>query len=192
MLEDVLTALHDSRFVDQITVLTPDRRVMDYATPLGAKTLIDSSDRGINEAIADATEYEMDERDGTPLLILPVDVPLVKSKTIDYIIGRIENSSGPLVVISPSTTKGTNALLRNPPNIIPTRYGIDSFEAHVQEAKERKIRLEIYRSEDLEIDLDTPPDLYKILSKGNSTRTSSFLESILREEKVSARGSCLT
>jgi 2-phospho-L-lactate guanylyltransferase (CobY/MobA/RfbA family) len=82
-------------------------------------------------------------------------------------------------VISPSIAKGTNALLRNPPNAIPTRYGLNSFDAHVAEAESKKVHLEVYRSEDLEVDVDTPSDLYEIMRRGNSTKTSEFLRNIL-------------
>lgn len=180
MLEDVVIALHKSSLVDQITVLTPDKRVIDHAVTLGVKTIVDPTDQGINESIANATRYEIQERSGAPLLVLPVDVPLVKASTIDAIISKVRRPSSSIVVISPSITRGTNALLRNPPDVIPTRYGANSFEAHIKEAKRKQIRLEVYHAEDLEIDLDTPSDLYEILRKGDSTRTSNYLTSILR------------
>lgn len=179
MLEDVLASLSESDLVDQVAVLTPDRQVADRAENLGARTMMDQTNVGINESIAMVTEYEIKERSGMPLLILPVDVPLVKPTTIDSIIRKVDNPNHALVVISPSTAKGTNALLRNPPDAIPTHYGVGSFGAHVAEAMARKVRLEVQRSEDLEIDVDTPSDLYEIMRKGNSTRTSRFLRRIL-------------
>jgi len=162
-----------------VIVLTPDIQVADHATSLGAQTMMDRTNGGINESLAKATDYEIKERGGSPLLILPVDIPLVKPSTIDSIVRRVHKSDRALVVISPSIAKGTNALLRNPPNIIPTHYGVNSFDAHVVEAKSRKIHLEIYRSEDLEIDADTPSDLYEIMRRGDSTRTSEFLRNTL-------------
>jgi 2-phospho-L-lactate guanylyltransferase len=179
MLEDVLASLSESDLVDQVAVLTPDRQVADHAENLGARTMMDQTNGGINESIAMVTEYEIKERSGMPLLILPVDVPLVKPTTIDNIIRKVDKPNHTLVVISPSTVKGTNALLRNPPDAIPTHYGVGSFDAHVAEATARKVRLEVHRSEDLEIDVDTPSDLYEIMRKGNSTRTSRFLRRIL-------------
>lgn len=183
MLEDVLTCLNKSSLVDKIFIITPDRHVTDYASSFSVKTIMDIADRGINESIARVTEHKLKSRCASPLLVLPVDVPLVRSNTIDGIIGKLEDSVDPLVVISPSGSKGTNALLRNPPNVIPTRYGANSFEAHIEEATSRKIPLIVYRSEDLEIDLDTPSDLYQIMKRGNSTRTSQFLNGILQLRK---------
>ncbi len=179
MLEDVLASLSESDLVDQVSVLTPDRQVADHAEDLGAITMMDQTNGGINESIAMFTEYEIKERSGVPLLILPVDVPLVKSTTIDKIIRKVGKSNHALVVISPSTVKGTNALLRNPPDAIPTHYGVGSFDAHIAEAMARKVRVEVLRSEDLEIDVDTPSDLYEIMRKGNSTRASRFLRRVL-------------
>jgi 2-phospho-L-lactate guanylyltransferase len=183
MLEDVLTSLRKSSLVEQIFVITSDRRVMDYASSYNVDTIMDRADHGINESVARATNNELRTRCASPLLVLPVDVPLVRSGTIDCIIGKLENPVGPLVVISPSGSKGTNALLRSPPNVIPTRYGANSFDAHVEEAVSRKIPLIIYRSEDLEIDLDTPSDLYQIMKRGNSTKTSKLLNGILQAGK---------
>jgi 2-phospho-L-lactate guanylyltransferase len=179
MLEDVLASLRESDLVDQVAVLTPDRQVADRAENLGVRTMMDQTNGGINESIAMVTEYEIKERSGMPLLILPVDVPLVKPTTIDNIIRKVDKPNHNLVVISPSTVKGTNALLRNPPDAISTHYGVGSFDAHVAEAMARKVRLEVLRSEDLEIDVDTPSDLYEIMRKGNSTRTSRFLRRVL-------------
>jgi 2-phospho-L-lactate guanylyltransferase len=179
MLEDVLASLSDADLIDQVAVLTPDRQVADRAEDLGARIMMDQTNGGINESIAMVTEYEIRERRGMPLLILPVDVPLVKPTTIDDIIRKVGKPNHDLVVISPSTVRGTNALLRNPPDAIPTHYGVDSFDAHVAEATARNVHVEVHRSEDLEIDVDTPSDLYEIIRKGNSTRTSRFLRSIL-------------
>lgn len=182
MMEDVIASLKKSNLVSQVVVLTPDRQVADLAENLGAGTMMDHTNGGINESIAKATEFEIKERSGSPLLVLPVDVPLVKPTTIDNIIRRVDEPNHALVVISPSIAKGTNALLRNPPDAIPTRYGVNSFDAHVAEAAARKVHLKVHRSEDLEIDVDTPSDLYEIMKKGNSTRTSEFLRGILHDE----------
>ena len=184
MLEDVLAALDRSSLVDQIKVLTPDKRVADYAVALGTGTIEDQYDLGINESLAIATKHEIQDRGGPPLVILPVDIPLVKASTIDAIISRLNGSSSPLVVISPSRNGGTNALLRNPPDIIPTRYGPNSSEAHVREAEKRGVRVEVYRAEDLEIDLDTPQDIHEFLRKKDSTRTLDYLESILQAKTI--------
>jgi len=184
MLEDVLTSLKKSSLVDQVFIITPDKHVMDYASSFGVKTIRDLARNGINNSIARVTRRELKSRSASPLLVLPVDVPLVRSRTIDGMIGKLGNPVDPLVVISPSGSKGTNALLRNPPNVIPTRYGANSFDAHIVEAASRKIPLMVYRSEDLELDLDTPSDLYRIMEKGNSTKTSQFLNVILQAGRV--------
>jgi len=184
MLEDVLTSLKKSSLVDQVFVITPDKQVMDYASSFNVKTIMDLARNGINESIARVAKRELKSRSCSPLLVLPVDIPLVRPSTIDGIIGKLENPVDPLVVISPSGSKGTNALLRNPPNVIPTRYGANSFDAHIEEAASRKIPLMVHRSEDLEIDLDTPSDLHRIMMRGNSTKTSQFLNGILQASRV--------
>jgi 2-phospho-L-lactate guanylyltransferase len=181
MMEDVVSSLKRASLVDHVVVLTPDSGVADYAENLGAQAMIDKTNGGINESLTEATDYEIKERSGSPLLILPVDVPLVKTSTIDSIVRRVGELNHALVVISPSIAKGTNALLRNPPDAIPTRYGVNSFDAHVAEAVSRKVPLEVYRSEDLEVDADTPSDLYEIMRRGDSTRTSEFLRNVLQD-----------
>lgn len=182
MMEDVIDSLKGSSLVERALVLTPDRKVAERAQSLGAEAMMDKTKGGINESIAEVTSYEVKKGTRSSLLVLPVDVPLVKSATIDSIIGRVKTHDQAFVVISPSVSKGTNALLRNPPDAIPTRYGINSFDAHIAEAMARSIQLEIHRSEDLEIDLDTPSDLYEIMRRGNSTKTSEFLRTILADQ----------
>ena len=183
MMEDVIASLKKSSLVNHVVVLSPDRRVADYAEKLGVETMMDKTNGDINDSLAEATNCEIRDRNGSPLLVLPVDVPLVRATTIDAIVSKVGKPNHPLVVISPSIANGTNALLRNPPDAIPTRYGVNSFEAHVAEAVARKVHFEVYRSEDLEVDVDTPRDLYEVMRKGDLTKTSGFLKNILRDQR---------
>jgi 2-phospho-L-lactate guanylyltransferase len=183
MMEDVIASLKKSSLVNHVVVLTPDSRVADHGKKLGVETMMDKTNGDINDSLTEATNFEIRERSGSSFLVLPVDVPLVKPTTIDSIISRVGKPNHPVVVISPSITNGTNALLRNPPDAIPTRYGVNSFDAHVAEAVARKVHLEIHRSDDLEIDVDTPGDLYEVMRKGDSSKTSEFLKNVLKGQK---------
>ena len=83
--------------------------------------------------------------------------------------------SGEIVVLSPSTDGGTNALLRNPPNIIRTCYGVDSFKKHLELAEEAGCKIEVIISSTLKLDIDTFLDIETFLSKCPSNTTGRYL-----------------
>jgi 2-phospho-L-lactate guanylyltransferase len=72
----------------------------------------------------------------------------------------------PVVVIAPDRRgSGTNALLASPPGLIDYDFGPDSFEQHVNRAKEAGARVEICEISSIGLDLDLPEDL-EVLREG--------------------------
>lgn len=88
------------------------------------------------------------------------------------------------VVISPSRTLGTNALLLRPPGVIPLRFGGRSFPLHVEESLKAGIRPRIYRSPTVATDVDGVEDLLAAETLGLGTRTRDFLLSLGRNRFV--------
>jgi 2-phospho-L-lactate guanylyltransferase (CobY/MobA/RfbA family) len=82
------------------------------------------------------------------------------------------------VVISPSKTNGTNALLIRPPDLIDLRFGGESFPLHAQEAFRAGVKPRIYRSPSVVTDIDEPADLLSIETLGLGTRSHDFLFSL--------------
>jgi len=80
------------------------------------------------------------------------------------------------VIIVPSADgTGTNALVRTPPDAIESRFGKDSFRAHLEQARVRGIAAEVMRPPDIVFDVDTPEDVAALLSRAPDCRTAALL-----------------
>jgi 2-phospho-L-lactate guanylyltransferase len=151
MLTDVLNALTSSK-LSNIVVISPDDRVLNLAKSFGVDAI--NIDLGLNESIS----YIKDIVNNFDLsIVTPLDIPLIEPIDIDEI---IDLSLDYNVVISPSRDmRGTNILCRKPPNSMETFFGNSSFKKHVDEATRRGLRIKIYVSPRVSIDIDSSEDL---------------------------------
>jgi 2-phospho-L-lactate/phosphoenolpyruvate guanylyltransferase len=99
-----------------------------------------------------------EERGIAALLRLPVDLPLIEPRDIESIFDHA--TAAPSAVIVPSRDgQGTNALLRTPPTIFPSRFGPGSFEKHLAEAARVQARVSVLRNPRIEVDIDDAADI---------------------------------
>jgi 2-phospho-L-lactate guanylyltransferase len=82
-----------------------------------------------------------------------------------------------LAIVPSADGTGTNALVRTPPDIIQSRFGPDSFRAHVGQAEAKGIPVQILPLRGLMFDIDTPEDVAELLQCAPGTRAASFLQS---------------
>ena len=153
MLHHVLQVLQQSNMLEQITVVSPDLQVLDYARIWGVHALIEELP-GHNAALHAAA---LQETGTTALLTIAADLPLLQPGDIDAL---IERSLHYPVVLAPSRDgTGTNALLVQPPLALPYLFGVNSLYKYVRAAKERQLGNTIYNSIGLALDIDTIDDL---------------------------------
>ncbi|MEM3383120.1 MAG: 2-phospho-L-lactate guanylyltransferase [Nitrososphaerales archaeon] len=173
MLKDVLKAVSMSKYVERIVIISCDKSVLKLVEAMGAIALDEEESRGLNSAVEKMARFC--SNDGAKsMLVLPIDIPLVKSDDIDAIIRQSFLPKS--IVISPSMDeKGTNALLISPPDIIKPKFGINSFKNHINEAIANKIQYIIYRSPRIALDIDTPNDLINFLKLGKFTETYDYI-----------------
>lgn len=173
MLKDVLRAAKRAKPLEGIIVVSSDRTALDLAVSMGAFPLREGVQRGLNEAVRLANRT-CARRGAQSALILPIDIPLVKEEDIDLVVSAASHKK--CVVITPSRNeRGTNALLTKPPGIIRPRFGVESFEAHIDEAKVAGIPFEVCRLGRIALDIDTPDDLMVFLSEGKGTETHDYI-----------------
>lgn len=170
MLTDVLKAVFSSS-ISRTVVVSSDGDVRNISLKREVAFFPDTGD-DLNSVLNQATEWCI-RRGADEVLILPTDVPLITHRDIDEIISL--NSDERSVTISPSYSGGTNALIRRPPDIIPTCFGNQSFKKHVEEASRTRAKIKIYRSPRVSLDIDSPRDLIRFLKMGDETETSRFL-----------------
>jgi 2-phospho-L-lactate guanylyltransferase len=176
MLKDVLKAVSMSEYVERTAIISCDEKILKLARTLGAIALDEGESKGLNSAVEKMARFCID-RKVKSMLVLPIDIPLVKSDDID---GMIKESFFPnSVVIAPSMDeKGTNALLLTPPTVIKPRFGINSFKTHIDEAITNRIRYIVYKSPRVALDIDTPKDLVALSKIGKGTETYNYMMEI--------------
>lgn len=144
--------------VEEVCVVSPDLIVLGEAQGRGAVPLLQKS-RGLNPALDEGRSWAA-ENGASALLVLPADLPLIESPDVGAVLGAAPD--GPGVVLAPDGARsGTNALLLRPPDALPFLFGPDSFEAHLQAARDRGLQTRVFENVHLSFDLDTAGDLVR-------------------------------
>jgi len=171
MYEEVLEKIMAARGIDRVAVATSDESAATHARRSGAMVFEEREQRGHSHS-ADAAARRAIELGATTVLLLPIDVPLVTTGEIE----TLAAAARPGVIIVPSADgTGTNALVRTPPDVIESRFGSDSFYAHLEQARVRGVTAEVMRPAGLLLDIDTPEDLAELLARAPACRTAALL-----------------
>jgi len=157
MLRHTLEILSGVKEVDQILVVSKDSNALVLAREFRAKTLQENGQTNLNTALEKATAvasvFKVDS-----ILILPADLPILRSKDIEYFVSLAGTEAG--VLIAPDRRNdGTNALLVKPTGAIQYHFGTGSFQKHIDEAKSHNLPVQICDLDSLQLDLDLPEDL---------------------------------
>lgn len=150
--------------ITSVLVVSPDQAVLDAASAVGARPLLQVGD-GLNEGLRVAAEAAAAEG-ATALVVLPADLPGVSAGSVASLVeaaaSRIAAEPGrPVVALVPDRHgEGTNALLLSPPDVIPFAFGPDSRAAHVAAARAAGA-LVVEVDSALAFDLDLPEDFVR-------------------------------
>jgi 2-phospho-L-lactate guanylyltransferase len=152
----------------EVWVISRDRAVLEESArhgvrpvPEQGRTLL-SAVRQVEAAIA-----------GRPseLAVVLADLPLVSATVLATALAKRENA--PVVASPAASDGGTNLLLRRPPDVIPARFGPDSFARHRWEAYRRGLTFTVAAVAGLGFDLDRPEDVARLLEMPEPSRTRS-------------------
>jgi 2-phospho-L-lactate guanylyltransferase len=174
---DVLKQVLKARGLAQTFVVTGDDKVAEITTSLGAQLIREKVERGETDAV-DFARLELKRSGCEAVLIIPGDLPMVRSTDIEEVLAQIpDRASLPFALLVPSHDRmGTNALLLAPPDIIKLRFGYDSFSYHVSQVSAQGLPVRFIENERIALDIDEPKDLQRFLSfgfeDGESTRTA--------------------
>jgi 2-phospho-L-lactate guanylyltransferase len=162
MMGRVVGAIRDAG-VEDVCVVSPDRMVLEEAKRRGATPLLQVS-RGLNPALEEGRRRAMG-LSASKLLVLPADLPLLDAEDVLAVLR--EAGGEPSVVIAPDGARsGTNALLIQPPDVLPFAFGTGSFEAHDGAARRRGLDVRVCERSHLAFDLDTVGDLAHLGKSG--------------------------
>ena len=183
MLYDVLASVCNCRCISKIIVISKDEHVLSIAREFGTKIVQEEEELGVNAAVA-LTDSICKDSDAS--IVIPQDLPLILPSDMDMLCSSAKQKK--CVIITPSHRyDGTNALLRKPSNVIRTYYDEDSYEIHVQKAKERKVPVKIVMNRRLMLDLDVPNDITHIMADNSGSRTVSYLQGIKQKFRRTSR-----
>jgi 2-phospho-L-lactate guanylyltransferase len=174
-------------------VVTGDEKVAKIAAALGANVIRETAERGETEA-ADFARLELKKMGREAVLIIPGDMPLVRSGDIEQLLAQVSDSTpAPFALLVPSHDRlGTNALLLAPPDVIKLRFGYDSFSYHASQVSARGLPIRLLENERIALDIDEPRDLHRFLSldfaDGESARVARALLADQAAEKSPSSG----
>ena len=174
MLSDVVAALREAPEIGRVAVVTEDPRVAEAATGAGAQAILRADD-GLNASLDAAREVLVAEG-AAALLVVLGDVPGLSGADVAAICAAAEALGPRGAVLVPARDGGTAALLRRPPDVLPSRFGPESAARHRDEATRLGVPLRELALPGLAVDLDRPEDVPAFLSgPGAGPRTRALL-----------------
>lgn len=176
MLLDVLDALAAAAGLGGVLVVTRDAWTMQQAQRRRMRVLGESENRG-HTAASTLGARHLAAGGAAGMLQVPGDLPLLAAADVDALLAV--HGAAPAITIAPSRDrKGSNAVACSPADLLPLRFGDDSFYPHLQRARELGVQPCIVERDGFALDVDTPEDLAALLALGAPGRASAYLASI--------------
>ena len=167
MFEDVSRAVTDAVKPDQVVLVTSFARAIDHAHNLGWDVLVEETQSSESASI-DWASRTLAEQGVDAVMRLPADLPMLQAADIDELLSL--NISVPAAVLVPSHEgTGTNAIIRTPPVLFPSRFGPNSLALHKQEAARVGVQCRIVNNARIALDIDEPADLQLLIERGRNT-----------------------
>jgi 2-phospho-L-lactate guanylyltransferase len=176
MAEDVLDALSQVRSLAGILVVTLDPAATRLAQRFGARVVTDGARDGHTGAVTAAARLLRREGRGG-MLQVPGDIPRITAAEVEAVLA--EHRPAPSFTIAAAhDERGSNAVLLTPPDVMPLRFGNDSFFPHLDAARAHGIEPTVLHLPGIGMDIDHPADLAMFLRMTPRvvTRTLSYLE----------------
>jgi 2-phospho-L-lactate/phosphoenolpyruvate guanylyltransferase len=159
MFEDLALALGPQPW--PVFIVTNSNRIADRVARLGWQILWEENQSSESHSV-DAASRRLALQGIESILRLPADLPLIQTQDVIELLSLAIHPS--CAILAPSgDCLGTNALLRTPPDLFPSRFGADSFRLHLLEAVAAKAEIHVVENPRLALDLDDPSDISRFL-----------------------------
>jgi 2-phospho-L-lactate guanylyltransferase len=169
---DTIDAARDSDAVGRVLVVTSDATVADAARTLGAETVADRPDAGLNPAISVGSTHAGSD---VPLAALLADVPALRSAELTDALFKAAGT-GTRSYVADHAGTGTTLLTAPAGTALDPRFGPGSAAAH---AASGATALD-GDWPSLRLDVDTAADLAAAARLGLGTRTARVLQAAAR------------
>jgi 2-phospho-L-lactate/phosphoenolpyruvate guanylyltransferase len=186
MFRDVLRHVMMAQGLFGTVVVTGNARVSGIASALGAKVIREPAESGETDAV-DFARAELRRAGCEAVLIVPADMPLLRSADIEQLLAQVPEGAAPFALLVPSHDRmGTNALLLAPPDLIKLRFGYDSFSFHMSQIAAQGLAPRFIENERVALDIDEPRDLERFVAfKDHASESSAVARALL--ERVEAQ-----
>jgi len=181
MLKDVGRALAGAKLVDRIVVVTSDPEVIEHALKQNWDVLQEANQFSESVSVDWASLCLMDQG-AAVVLRLPGDIPLLRAEDVDSLL-RVELPPRAGLLVPSRDGSGTNALLRQPPNAFPSRFGPNSLYLHQQEADHAGVAVKVITNPRIGLDIDDMADLAAFWTQGPQTFAASAVRDMHLAEK---------
>jgi 2-phospho-L-lactate guanylyltransferase len=173
MVEDVFDALAPFAAGPGVTIVSGDIFASRQAKARKFSVLLDDTESGETAAIELATAYCRNLGTGFNL-VFPADIPLITSDEVRQLLSLMPGSGA--VIAPASDRRGTNGILRRPNDLIPLRFGNDSFEPHLAAARATGLDVVVKDFPGIGLDIDRPDDLDALMQQPIRTRAQRLLK----------------
>ena len=178
MLEEILQVLSISPQIDEIIIITKDKKALSISKKFNATQIIDDKESGVNDAVALADEYLL-KNGFEASIVFPQDIPYIKTQDIDFIL-KFKTNSDFAIIVPSRRFDGTNALVRNPVNLMKTHYDEDSYKIHMSTAKEQTREVSLVFVKRIMLDVDNMEDLKFLLSQNEKPDVAKKIQNVLK------------
>jgi 2-phospho-L-lactate/phosphoenolpyruvate guanylyltransferase len=173
MFEDVIEALTGVAELSGIVVVTVDQHVAEIAMRYGAHVWTEGARDGHTGAVTTAARRLA--ANGSAMLTIPGDVPLLAPVDIDRVLHL--HSCAPSFTIVPAwDERGSNAIVCSPADVVPLRFGPDSFFPHLAAARRAGLTPTIVHNTAIALDIDEPANLSELMKHRPRKRSWTLLD----------------
>lgn len=172
MFEDVLDAVAAVEALQGIAVVTADRSVAEVARRFGAQVWSEGARDGHTGAVRAAARRLAAA--ASTMLTIPGDVPLVSSIDVSRVLAA--HPAAPAFTIVPAwDERGSNTIVCSPADVVPLRFGPDSYFPHLAAARAVGLTPAIVRNSAIALDIDEFSDLTRFMKRPSPTRSWRLL-----------------
>lgn len=177
MLEEILQVLSISPQIEKTIIVTKEKKAIELGKKYNAIIIPDAEEKSVNSAIALADKYLL-ENQFHASIVLPQDIPFIKTQDIDFILNYKIPPNFAIVVPS-RRFDGTNALVRMPIDLMITHYDEDSYKIHMNTAKEYTRNVALIFVKRVMWDVDNIEDLKFVLEQNEKPEMVKKIKNIL-------------
>jgi 2-phospho-L-lactate guanylyltransferase len=172
MVEDVFDALTPFASDPGVAIVSGDSWASQQAKARKFTIVLDDEQGGETAAIEMATIF-CGGQGADFSIVFPADIPLITPEEVRAVLDLMPERG--CVIVPAADNRGTNAILRRPFNLIPLKFGNDSFQPHLAAAQATGLEVIVRQFHGIGLDVDRPGDLDAVMREPVQSRAQRLL-----------------